>query len=123
MPPRRPASSQNNQANDDIPPLLEVLPPMSTEGLYRHLGTLASLVERQARATRSNGQGKSSSTRGSSFDDFKKLGPPYFSGTSDPIEVEAWIMKIEKFFDVIDCSKKQKASYTVFMLDKEADHW
>ena len=32
-------------------------------------------------------------------------------------------MKIEKFFDVIDCSKKQKASYTVFMLDKEADHW
>ena len=52
-----------------------------------------------------------------------KLGPPYFFGTLDPTEVEAWIIKIEKFFDVIDCSKKQKASYTVFMLDKEADHW
>ena len=32
-------------------------------------------------------------------------------------------MKIEKFFDVIDCSKEQKAFYVTFMLDKEADHW
>ncbi|RVW37560.1 hypothetical protein CK203_073903 [Vitis vinifera] len=66
---------------------------MSTEGLYRYLGTLAGLVERQARAT------------------------------GNPTEAEAWIMKIEKFFDVIDCSEEQKASYAAFMLDKEADHW
>ena len=123
MPPRRPVSSQNSQANDDIPPPPEVLPSMSTEELYRYLGTLAGLVERQARATRSNGQGKPSSSRGSSFDDFKKLGHPYFSSTSDPIEAEAWIMKIEKFLDVIDCSEEQKASYVAFMLDKEVNHW
>ena len=78
MPPRRLASSQNSQVNDDIPPLLEALPLMSTEGLYRYLGTLVSLVERQARAIGNNGQGQSSSTRGSSFDDFKKLGPLTF---------------------------------------------
>ena len=123
MPPRRPTSSQNSQANDDIPPPPEALPPMSTEGLYRYLGTLAGLVERQTRAAGSNGQGQSSSTRSSSFDDFKKLGPPYFSGTSDLTKAEAWIMKIEKFFDVIDCSEEQKSSYVAFMLDKEADHW
>ena len=46
-----------------------------------------------------------------------------FSSTSDPIEAEAWILKIEKFFEVIDCSEEQKASYAAFMLDKEADHW
>ena len=62
---------------------------MSTEGLYRYLGTLAGLVERQTRAAGSNGQGQSSSTKRSSFNDFKKLGPPYFSGTSDPTEAEA----------------------------------
>ena len=123
MPPRRPASSQNSQANDDITPPPKALPPMSTEGLYRYLGALAGLVECQARAIGSNGQGQSSSTRSSSFDDFKKLSPPYFSGTSDPTETKASIMKIEKFFDVIDCSKEQKASYATFMLDKEADHW
>ena len=96
---------------------------MSTEGLYRYLGTLAGLVECQAKAIGSNGQGQSSSTKDSSFDDFKKLGPPYFSGTSNPTEVEAWIMKIEKFFDDIDCSEEKKASYATFMLDKEANHW
>ena len=96
---------------------------MSTEGLYRYLGTLTGLVERQARATGSNGQGQSSSSRGSSFDDFKKLSPTYFSGTSNPTEAGAWIMKIENFFIVIDCSEEQKASYAAFMLDEEADHW
>ena len=84
---------------------------------------MAGLVECQARATGSNGQGQSSSTRGSSFDDFKKLGPPCFFGTSELIEAKAWIMKIEKFFNVIDCSEEQKASYAAFMLDKEVDHW
>ena len=123
MPPRRPTSSQNCQANDDIPPPPETLPPLSTEGLYRYLGTLSGLVECQTRAVGSNGQEKSSSTRSSSFDYFKKLGPPYFSSTSDPTEAEAWIMKIEKFFDVIDCYEEQKASCAAFMLDKEADHW
>ncbi|RVW60053.1 Retrovirus-related Pol polyprotein from transposon 17.6 [Vitis vinifera] len=122
MPPRRPASSQNSQANDDVPPV-EGLPPVSVKGIYRYLGTLAGLVERQARAIGTNVQGQSSSSRGSSFDDFKKLGPPYFSGATDPTEAEAWILKMEKFFGVIDCSEEQKASYAAFMLDKEADHW
>ena len=96
---------------------------MSIEGLYRYFGALVGLVERQAKANGSNGQGQSSSSRGSSFDDFKKLSPPYFFGISDPTEVEAWIMKIEKFFIVIDCSEEQKAPYAAFMLDKEANHW
>ena len=55
MSPRRPTSSQNSQANDDIPPPSEALPHMSTEGLYRYLGTLAGLVEHLARAIGSNG--------------------------------------------------------------------
>ncbi|RVX03294.1 hypothetical protein CK203_020029 [Vitis vinifera] len=47
------------------------------------------------RAVGTNVQGQSSSSRGSSFDDFKKLGPPYFSGATDPTEAEAWILKME----------------------------
>ncbi|RVW46416.1 hypothetical protein CK203_081708 [Vitis vinifera] len=82
MPPRRVASSQNSQANDDVPPV-EGLPPVSAEEIYRYLGTLVGLVERQARATGTNVQGQSLSSRGSSFDDFKKLGPPYFLAFED----------------------------------------
>ena len=120
MPPRRANSSQNSQANDDVPPV-EGLPPVSAEGIYRYLGTLAGLVERQARAVGTNVQGQSSSSSGSSFDDFKKLGPPYFSGATDPTKAKTWILKMEKFFGVIDCS--EEASYAGFMLDKEVDHW
>ena len=104
MGPRRPTSSQNSQANDDVPPPIEGLPPMNAEGLIRYLGTLAGLVERQARASETNGNGQSSFSRGSSFDDFRRLGPPYFSSTSNPTKVESWILKIKKLFEVIDCS-------------------
>ena len=96
---------------------------MNAEGLYRYLETLASLVKCQARAIKTQALGEPSYSKGSSFDDFKKLGPPYFSSTSDPMEAEAWILKIEKFFDVIDCFEEQKASYAAFILDKEANHW
>eukprot|EP00261_Vitis_vinifera_P040692 XP_019081935.1 PREDICTED: uncharacterized protein LOC109124301 [Vitis vinifera] len=89
MPPRRAASSQNSQTNDDVPPV-EGLPPVSAEGIYRYLGTLAGLVERQARAVGTNVQGQSSSSRGSSFDDFKKLGPPYFSAFMLDKEADHW---------------------------------
>ena len=30
---------------------------------------------------------------------------------------------MEKFFDVMDCCEKKKASYATFVLDKEVDHW
>ena len=88
MPPRRTTSSQNNQANDGVPPSLKGLPPMNAEELYKYLKTLTGLVERQARVVETNGQGQSSSSRNISFDDFKKLGPHYFSGTSNPKEAQ-----------------------------------
>ena len=46
---------------------------MSAEGLYRYLGTIAGMVERQAQAVEANGQRQSATTRGSSFDDFWDL--------------------------------------------------
>ena len=81
------------------------------------------MVEHQARAIETRALGQHSSSKGSSFDDFKKLGSLYFSDTSEPMEAEGWILKIEKFFDVINCSEELKTSYATFMLDKEANHW
>ena len=76
MPPRRPTSSQNNQANNDVPHPLEGLLPMNEEGFYRYLETLTGLVERQARVIETQALGQPSSSKGSSFDDFNKLGLP-----------------------------------------------
>ena len=78
MAPRRTTSSQNSQANNDVPPPLEGLPPMNVEELYRYFETLTGLVEHQARTIETRALGQHSSSKGSSFDDFKKLGSPYF---------------------------------------------
>ncbi|RVW73465.1 Transposon Ty3-G Gag-Pol polyprotein [Vitis vinifera] len=95
---------------------------MSTEGLYRYLGTLAGLVERQARATGSNGQGQSSSTRGSSFDDFKKLGPltflcsttkggrvcPFGTGDLTVAQYEAKFTELSRFAPQLIATEEEK---------------
>ena len=62
--------------------------PLNAERLYTYLGTLAGLVESQAKGSSNNGQGQSSSFKCDSFDDFKRLGPPYFSGSSNLTEAE-----------------------------------
>ena len=76
MAPRRTTSSQNSQANNDVLPPLEGLPPMNVEELYRYLETLAGLVKLQARAIETQALGQHSSSKGSSFYDFNKLSPP-----------------------------------------------
>ncbi|RVW93842.1 Retrovirus-related Pol polyprotein from transposon 17.6 [Vitis vinifera] len=93
---------------------------MSTEALYRYLGTLAGMVERQARATGSNGQGQSSSTRGSSFDDFKKLGPPYFSAFMLDKEADHWWHMTKRLLEdqgPIVWSQFRKAFYKKYFPD------
>ena len=64
-------------------------------------------VKGQTRVSKTQDQGQSSSLRGSSFDDFKKVGPPYFSSTSSPMEAKALILKIGKFFNVMNHFEKQ----------------
>ncbi|XP_047307490.1 uncharacterized protein LOC124911039 [Impatiens glandulifera] len=34
------------------------------------------------------------------FSEFKKLAPPYFDGSSDPLKADKWIKELEKFFDL-----------------------
>ena len=96
---------------------------MNAKELYRFLETLATVVEHQASAIENHAHGQSLSSKGSSFDDFKKLGFPYFFGTSNLTKTKTWILKIEKFFDVMDCFEELKTSYVTFMLEKEVDHW
>ncbi|KAH7569501.1 hypothetical protein JRO89_XS06G0175000 [Xanthoceras sorbifolium] len=53
---------------------------------------------------------------------FKKLGPPAFKGTSDPLVAEAWLKQIEKVFNAIRCPDEQKVIFATFMCQDEADY-
>ena len=57
------------------------------------------------------------------FKDFKLVGPPEFSGSTDPIEAQTWIEEMEKVFDVARVAEEQKTSFATFMLKGEASYW
>ncbi|XP_028079586.1 uncharacterized protein LOC114281331 [Camellia sinensis] len=54
---------------------------------------------------------------------FIEMKPPTFQGGLDPLKVEAWILEIEKLFEVFPCSKVQKVLLATFTLQEEARRW
>ena len=55
--------------------------------------------------------------------EFKKMKPPQFHGGLDPLKAEAWVLGIEKLFEVFSCSETQKVLLAAFMLEDEARRW
>ncbi|XP_028075030.1 uncharacterized protein LOC114277336 [Camellia sinensis] len=55
--------------------------------------------------------------------EFKKMKPPAFDGGVDPLKVEAWVIGIEKLFEVFPCLEAQKVQLVTFTLENEARRW
>ena len=55
--------------------------------------------------------------------EFKRLSPPTFEGTTEPMEVEKWIIEMEKVFRVLKCSEDEKVAYVAYMLRGDAYDW
>ncbi|XP_028094273.1 uncharacterized protein LOC114294348 [Camellia sinensis] len=49
--------------------------------------------------------------------------PPQFHGGLDPLKVEAWVLGIEKLFDVFPCLETQKVLLATFTLEDEVRRW
>lgn len=70
------------------------------------------------------GQSSSASNRGNvTLEQFQKLGPPTFHGTTNPMVAEAWLKQIQKILDAIGCSDELRVVFATFSLQGEADHW
>ncbi|KAG5526231.1 hypothetical protein RHGRI_032495 [Rhododendron griersonianum] len=61
--------------------------------------------------------------KGNTFDRFLKTNPPPFMGTDKPSDAEAWLLQMEKIFDVLGCSEAQKVSFAAYKLQGGAEHW
>ncbi|XP_028064290.1 uncharacterized protein LOC114267449 [Camellia sinensis] len=55
--------------------------------------------------------------------EFKKLKPPLFKRGIDPLKAQAWVLGIEKLFEVFPCTEAQKVLLTAFTLEDKARHW
>ena len=52
----------------------------------------------------------------------RRLGAQEFQGTTDPIQAESWIQRIERVMEVMQCSEEQKVSMATFLLEGRALH-
>ncbi|XP_028056945.1 uncharacterized protein LOC114260944 [Camellia sinensis] len=55
--------------------------------------------------------------------EFKKMKLPLFIGGIDPLKEEAWVLGIEKLFEVFPCTEAQKVLLAAFTLEDEACRW
>ncbi|XP_028052740.1 uncharacterized protein LOC114257168 [Camellia sinensis] len=55
--------------------------------------------------------------------EFKMMKPPSFKGRIEPMKVEAWVLGIEKLFEVFPCTEVQKVQLVAFTLEDEAWRW
>ncbi|XP_028072730.1 uncharacterized protein LOC114274945 [Camellia sinensis] len=49
--------------------------------------------------------------------------PPSFKGGIEPMKAEAWVLGIEKLFEVFPCTEAQKVQLDAFTLEDEARRW
>ena len=55
--------------------------------------------------------------------EFKRLSPPTFEGTTEPMEAEKWIIEMEKVFRVLESFEGEKVAYAAYMLRGDAYDW
>ncbi|KAJ4717010.1 Retrotransposon protein, putative, Ty3-gypsy subclass [Melia azedarach] len=54
---------------------------------------------------------------------FRKLQPPFFEGSINPLVAEEWVRELEKIFRLIDCTDQQKVTCATYILKGSASHW
>ena len=57
------------------------------------------------------------------LEQFQKMEPPVFEGEANPLQAEGWLLQIEKYLDVINCTEEKEVFFSSFMFQKEAEHW
>ncbi|XP_028096545.1 uncharacterized protein LOC114296450 isoform X1 [Camellia sinensis] len=55
--------------------------------------------------------------------EFKKMKPPRFQGGIEPMKAEAWVLEMEKLFEIFPSTDAQKVSLAAFTLDDDARRW
>ncbi|XP_057775215.1 uncharacterized protein LOC130994199 [Salvia miltiorrhiza] len=54
---------------------------------------------------------------------FRKHNPPTFNGMGDPMDAEKWIRCLERIFDFMGLTDKERLTCAIFQLTDEADYW
>uniref|UniRef100_A0A2N9G096 Retrotransposon gag domain-containing protein n=1 Tax=Fagus sylvatica TaxID=28930 RepID=A0A2N9G096_FAGSY len=92
----------------------------STEGttdilqtIIQAIGGLTEVVQHQVGATNPM----------SSLEKFRKLDPPSFKGSKDPLEADNWLKELERLFKAMNVRDEQQVTLAVFVLKGDTLEW
>ncbi|XP_058223388.1 uncharacterized protein LOC131333072 [Rhododendron vialii] len=130
------AETQNDEdpadpVEDPADPITEIIanagtptgfvdPVAAVQAFQTFMGLFAG---NQAQVAPTNAARSLTLDKGNTFDRFLKTNPPPFIGTDKPSDAEAWLLQMEKIFDVLGCSEAQKVSFATYKLQGGAEHW
>src|SRR5262249_14101456 len=100
--------------------------PRLVEAIHMQAQTLAALHSHNGNAGAANQQRVADPDRGngaSIMERFRRMGPPFFKGESNPDVAESWICETEKIFRAIRCPEEDKVILATFTLQDRADIW
>ncbi|XP_072979718.1 uncharacterized protein [Typha angustifolia] len=58
-----------------------------------------------------------------SLNRFMQLSPPLFSGTTDPMEANRWMVDVRKILTAFECPESRQVTFATFLLRGEAEEW
>ncbi|XP_073001464.1 uncharacterized protein [Typha latifolia] len=58
-----------------------------------------------------------------SLNRFMQLKPPLFSGTTDPMEANRWMVDVRKILTAFECPESRQVTFATFLLRGEAEEW
>lgn len=59
----------------------------------------------------------------SNIEKYRRLNPPAFNGSTDPLVAEDWVKETEKLFEAITVTTEQKVQLATFMFRGSAERW
>uniref|UniRef100_A0A2N9GJY8 RNA-directed DNA polymerase n=1 Tax=Fagus sylvatica TaxID=28930 RepID=A0A2N9GJY8_FAGSY len=92
--------------------------------MFQLMQTLIRVVQQQT-TTRNNVARMMEQRQGhrSNMTEFKRLTPPSFEGSTEPLVAEKWLTKMEKAFKVLKCAEEEKVNYATYMLQGDTYDW
>ena len=57
------------------------------------------------------------------FERFRRMKPPEFEGSTDPLEAEEWLTSLQIILNFMNLTEQEKVLCTSYMLKKDARYW
>src|SRR5262249_219623 len=114
---------------DDAPGPADLPPPPQLGDFLQAFPGLVQAFQQQGQAqaalfARLEGGDPQDRARGvPMMEQFRRMGPPSFSGEGAPSVAESWIRETEKIFRAIRCPEEDRVPLASFMLQDRADVW